>query len=179
VVQEPSAFQPLYRHYFPKVYAYVSYRIGRVADTEDIVANTFLRAVERLAQFEWRGEGSFAAWLFQIARHCISDFYRQGRSCNEAVSWDELPDIAAHDLLPTDQVLRQEMFVILRGLISTLSPRRQEIITLRFFGGLRNQDIARLLELDERTVASHLSRGLNDLQRRYLAEFAHIEEAKP
>lgn len=172
VAFEPRAFQPLYAYYFPKLYAYVSYRVGRVADTEDIVADTFLRAVERLDQFEWRGAGSFAAWLFQIARHRLADFYRQSGRSNQTVSWDDLPDIEAHELLPADGVLRREIFAQLRQLIGTLSPRRQEIITLRFFGGLRNQEIARLLDLDERTVASHLSRGLEDLQRKYRAEFA-------
>jgi RNA polymerase sigma factor (sigma-70 family) len=58
----------------------------------------------------------------------------------------------------------------MRALVATLSPRRQEIVTLKFFAGLRNREIADVLELDERTVASHLSRGLQDLQTRYRAQ---------
>ena len=50
------------------------------------------------------------------------------------------------------------------------------MITLRFFGGLRNMEIAALLELDERTVASHLCRGLRDLHRRYVAALGSKEE---
>ncbi|MBZ0310768.1 MAG: LuxR C-terminal-related transcriptional regulator, partial [Anaerolineae bacterium] len=37
------------------------------------------------------------------------------------------------------------------------------------FGGLRNQEIAQVLHLDERTVASHLSRGLDELYEKYQA----------
>jgi DNA-directed RNA polymerase specialized sigma24 family protein len=41
---------------------------------------------------------------------------------------------------------------------------------LRFFGGLHNNEISAILGLDERTVAAHLCRGVQDLQRRYTAE---------
>jgi RNA polymerase sigma-70 factor (ECF subfamily) len=159
----PDAFRELYRHYFPRVYAYVAYRVGRVWDAEDLTANIFVKVVESLERFEWRGEGSFAAWIFRIAYSEVSQFYRQRR---EHLSLDELPDIQSSALSPDQMVLRKEQFARLRARIGTLSPRRQEIITLRFFGGLRNQEIAAVLGLDERTVASHLSRALEDLQRK-------------
>ncbi len=173
---DPAAFRELYNHYFPRVYAYVSYRVGRVRDSEDIVADTFLTALDKLDTFEWRGEGSFAAWLFRIARHRVSDFYRRGRGSEETIPLEELPDLASGVLFPADAVAQKEKFACLRRLIGTLSPRRQEVITLRFFGGLRNKEIAALLELDERTVASHLCRGLEDLHRKYLDEFGSKED---
>lgn len=174
--RDPTAFQELYNYYFPRVYAYVSYRVGRVQDTEDLVADTFLKVIERLDEFQWRGESSFAAWLFRIAHNLVSDFYRRGRGPEESVPLEELPELASSTLLPADAVLQKEKFAYLRRLIGTLSPRRQEIITLKFFGGLRNKEIAVLLELDERTVASHLCRGLEDLHRKYVNEFVQTKE---
>lgn len=174
--RDPTAFQELYNYYFPRVYAYVSYRVGRVQDTEDLVADTFLKVVERLDKFQWRGEGSFAAWLFRIAHNLVSDFYRRGRGPEESVPLEELPELASSTLLPADAVLQKEKFAYLRRLIGTLSPRRQEIITLKFFGGLRNKEIAALLGLNERTVASHLCRGVKDLHRQYVDEFVQTKE---
>ena len=174
--RDPVAFRELYNHYFPRVYAYVSYRVGRVQDTEDLVADTFLRVVERLDEFRGRGEGSFTAWLFRIAHNLVSDFYRRGRGSEEPAPLEELPELEASTLLPADAVLQKEKFAYLRRLIGTLSPRRQEIITLKFFGGLRNKEIAALLGLDERTVASHLCRGVKDLHRQYVDEFVQTKE---
>ena len=121
-------------------------------------------------------KGSFAAWLFRIAHSRVSDFYRRGRGSEESVPLEELPELESSTLLPADAVLQKEKFAYLRRLIGTLSPRRQEIITLKFFGGLRNKEIAALLELDERTVASHLCRGVKDLHRQYVDEFVQTKE---
>jgi Sigma-70 region 2 len=52
---EPEAFRQLYRHYFPRVYAYVAYRVGRRQDAEDVVADVFIKVVEGLKRFEYRG----------------------------------------------------------------------------------------------------------------------------
>lgn len=174
--KDPQAFKRLYDHYFPRLYAYVSYRVGRVQDTEDLVAETFLKAIEGIESFRWQHENSFAAWLFRIAHNLIGNFYRQERRRESALSLDELPDLQASSLLPDDVVLQKEKFQSLRRLISTLSPRQQEIITLKFFGGLRNQEIAKVLGIDERTVAAHLCRGLQSAHRKYINEFVGTKE---
>ena len=171
-----SAFKELYALYFPRIYAYINYRIGRVQDAEDLVANTFLKATERLGQYEWRGNGSFAAWLFRIAHDLVIDTYRRDGKIPESLSMNELPEIKPDSVLPDDAALRKEEFVFLRQLLATLSPRRQEIITLKFFGGLRNKEISGILGLDERTVASHLCRGLEDLHGKYLMEYVQPKE---
>lgn len=169
---DARAFERLYNRYFPRLYAYIAYRIGRKQDSEDLVADTFLKAAEaiRKGKFEWRHEGSFAAWLFRIAHNTLSDYQRYNSRRHEPLALDDLPNLQASTLLPDDVVLRQEQFAHLRQLISTLTPRRQEMITLKFFGGLQNREIAAVLGLDERTVASHLCRGLEDLHRKYLEE---------
>ncbi|MDX1995523.1 MAG: RNA polymerase sigma factor [bacterium] len=173
---EPDAFRVLYQHYFPRVYAYVAYRVNTAQDAEDLTAEIFLRVVVNLAQFEQRGEGAFAAWLFSIARHRLMDEYRRRRQILQTVSLDDLPEINGEEGdSPDALLLRKERFVRLRQMIATLSPRRQEVITLRFFAELRNQEIAEVLGLDERTVASHLTRALEDLGQRY----RHELEGKP
>ncbi|MBC7250003.1 MAG: sigma-70 family RNA polymerase sigma factor [Anaerolineae bacterium] len=177
--RDPQAFKQLYNHYFPRLYAYVSYRVGRTQDAEDLVAETFLKVVEGIGRFEWRHEGSFAAWLFRIAHNLIGNFYRRSQRREESLPLEELPELQDNTLLPEDAILQKEKFAYLRRLIGTLSPRRQEVITLKFFGGLRNQEIAEVLELDERTVASHLCRGLEDLHRRYVGEFVQTKEGIP
>jgi RNA polymerase sigma-70 factor (ECF subfamily) len=169
----PQAFEQLYDYYFPKLYAYVSYRVGRARDAEDLTAAVFLKVVEEIDRFEWRHDNAFAAWLFRIAHNSVSNFHRDhgtgDGSDRDPLVLDDLPDIPSDALLPADLVERQELFAYLHRLVAGLSPRRREVVSLRYFAGLQNREIALVLGLDERTVASHLSRALDDLQNRYEA----------
>lgn len=163
VRDDPNAFRELYRHYFPRVYGYIASRVGRTQDAEDLASETFLKAIEGLDSFQYRGEGAFAAWLFRIATNVVSGFYR--KNPNVLIPLDT-PIMS--DSPPLEAILmQQENAALLHRLVQTLPQRRQEVITLKYFGGLRNQEIAHVLNLDERTVASHLSRGLEDLYEKY------------
>jgi RNA polymerase sigma factor (sigma-70 family) len=167
---DPRAFAPIYDHYFPRVHAYVCYRVHEPQDAQDIVADVFFRAIRNLKRFKWRNDHSFAAWLFRIAHNLVVDHYRNHKyAALSLVSEDGLAEPASEAPLPEEALAQQEAFQQIRALIATLSPRRQEVITLRFYGGLRNYEIARVLGLDERTVAAHLCRALQDLERRYAA----------
>lgn len=166
IPDNPEAFRTLYRHYFPRIFAYVAYRVGRRQDTEDITSDIFMRLVENIGQFEYRGEGSFAAWLFRIAYNEIQQFYRRTNK-ESFIMLDDIADIKSNQVLPDEALLRKEQFARIHSMIASLSPRRQEVISLKFFGELRNKEIAEILGLDERSVASHLSRGLDDLQKKY------------
>src|SRR5438270_11283783 len=74
--RNPQAFRQLYNHYFPKLYTYMSYRVGRAQDAEDLTATVFMKVVEELGRFQWRHDNSFAAWLLTIAHHCVTNFRR-------------------------------------------------------------------------------------------------------
>jgi RNA polymerase sigma-70 factor (ECF subfamily) len=175
---DPRAFVHLYDHYFPRVHVYVRYRVSDRQDAEDVIAEIFLKAMRELPRFEWHHRNSFAAWLFRIAHNLVVDTYRRREQDEATLAPPErLSEAALQDAgsptsrvaQPEQVVVQQETFHRMRTLVSTLSPRRQEVITLRFFGGLRNKEIAAILDLDERTVASHLSRALQDLHDRYTA----------
>lgn len=166
---DPDAFGALYDRYFPRVYAYVRRRVDRTQDAEDLVAETFLKAIAAIDGFAWRHHASFAAWLFRIAHNLVANF-RQRRLPDNVYPLDAVRERPSAGESPEAAALRREQAELLGRQLRALAPRRQEIIALRFFGGLRNREIAAVLDLDERTVAAHLSRGLADLHRAYLAE---------
>jgi RNA polymerase sigma-70 factor (ECF subfamily) len=164
-----DGLRDLYRCYMPRVYAYVAYRTGAVPETEDIVSETFLRVAKDLRRFRYRGQGSFAAWLFRIAHNVIEDQRRLRRRRGLPLPLEAAEEVADDSPPPGEDLERQERSEELRVLVATLPPQRQKVVLLRFFAGLRNREIAKVLRLDERTVASHLSRGIQELQRKYVS----------
>src|SRR5438552_14165718 len=169
---DPLAFERLYKRYLRRVYAYVFHQTQDKHSSEDLVADTFMKAAQALAsgRFRWRHERSFAAWLFRIAHNSVSDYKAGSRKWGDLTPLEEMPDVEANVPLPEEVFLRNEERVHLRRLIGTLSPRRQEIIMLKFFGELRNQEIAAVLGLGERTVSSHLCLAIEDLHRKYVEQ---------
>lgn len=172
-------FGDLYEEFFPRVFSYVSYRDGSVQETEDIVSQVFLRAAEAYPRFEWRHQRSFHAWIFRIAQNALSDFYRSGNPQRTALPLDDLPEIASDQASAEEKLLMKERFVLLRELIGSLSPRAAEVITLRFFGELSNQEIAAVLDIQPRTVSSYLARGLRDLEEKVLRHQAVQTREEP
>ncbi|KAA3647687.1 MAG: RNA polymerase sigma factor [Chloroflexi bacterium] len=164
---EDSTVAVAYDRLFPKIYAYVAFRVGRQQDAEDIVSEAFLRAVENLDRFEPQFEGSMEAWLFTIARNLVKNHYRRNSRKDEPLTDQEITLTSKSTDEPDEILDRKERYFHLRVALGTLGPRYQEVITLKFFGGLRNQEIASVLQLKERTVAAYLVRGLKLLQAKY------------
>jgi len=164
-----AEFEQAFDSLFPRIYAYVAFRVGREQDAEDIVSETFARAIEKLGRFERRNEGSLKAWLFTIASNLLKNHYRRNASSKEELSSEESPLIKDTRVEPDQILAKKERFLQLRQIMATLGPRYQEVITLKFFGGLRNQEIAKVLNLKEKTVAAYLVRGLKQLEAKYSA----------
>lgn len=168
-----DAFGQLYDAILPGLYGYVRSRVPHTVDAEDLVSDVFLVIVQKLAKFRWQYPGSFRAWAFQIARRKVVDFYRRKPLLVDGVDEDEpLPDSSS--LVPEMQILQREMQAGMLRLVGKLSPRKQEVVLLRFYGGLRNNEIAAVLNLNERTVSAHLSRALNELQAELARETTNL-----
>ena len=69
-----DAFAQLYRRHADRVYRYLLVRLGDQHLAQDVAAQTFLAALERLATY--RGEGEFISWLLAIARNKATDALR-------------------------------------------------------------------------------------------------------
>lgn len=179
LAEKQAAFEAVYDRLFPHLYAYLAARLGRAQDAEDLTSETFLKAAKNLHRFEPRFEGSMDAWLFSIAANLVKNFYRSDDRQGVVLSLDELPALGANPDEPEHSLAKKERFLRLRRILQTLSPRYQEVITLKFYGGLRNREIAAALGLEERTVAAYLVRGLRQLQARYELPTTESDEELP
>ncbi|HVB22033.1 MAG TPA: sigma-70 family RNA polymerase sigma factor [Ktedonobacteraceae bacterium] len=158
----PTAFEPLYQRYKGRIYRYLFLRLRREEDAADLTQQVFLKALGALPGYRERGL-PFAAWLFRIAHHTVSDAYRQEKS---AVSWDVLSDdeqlIAEIDL--ENMVLQQERLAHLRQLLDQLDPYKRELLALRFSAGLSTTEIALVVGKSQAAVKKQLTRTLQGLK---------------
>ena len=153
----PGDFSALYDRYIQPVYRYHYYRTGSAAEAEDLTSQTFLSALEALPRY--RHQGSFAAWLFRIARGKVIDYFR--RQQKQVPLADNHP-AEASDLLA--QVAQSDEIAELTALIHQLDDEAQELIRLRYTAGLPFAQIAAILGSNENTVKKSLYRVMARLQ---------------
>ena len=152
-------FSELYRQYLPRILNYIRLRVDGEDLAQDLTAAVFERAISR--QHTLRRPEAFGAWLFRIARTTVAGYYRQRRPL---VPLELAEDQQAPDPSPAEAVMRGEELSRLRDALVTLSEREQEIIRLKFGGGLGNQEIGKVLRLRAGHVAVILYRALRKLR---------------
>jgi RNA polymerase sigma-70 factor (ECF subfamily) len=160
-VGQSDDYADLYRQYLPRILNYVRLRVDGEDLAQDLTASVFERAVSR--QHTLRRREAFGAWLFQIARTTVAGYYRQRRP---VVALELADEQQAPNPSPPEALIHQQELDRLQGVLSTLSEREQEIIRLKFGGGLGNQEIARVMRLRAGHVAVILYRALRKLRAR-------------
>jgi RNA polymerase sigma-70 factor, ECF subfamily len=157
--EEPQEFLALYDRYFERVLGYVRLRIRDAATCEDVTSTVFTTALGQLPRF--RGDGSFAGWLFQIARNAVRDVQRKPLDA-------PLPDEAAgSEPDAEEQFLAHERAAQLHTLIRMLEPEQQHLLALRYGAGLAFDEIGAAVGATPGTVRVRMHRILEQLRRRY------------
>jgi RNA polymerase sigma-70 factor (ECF subfamily) len=135
---DETAISQLYRQYAPAIYGYVASRVDDPGLADDLTSEVFLRALEGLPDFEYRGI-SFGAWLYRIAHDRIVDhFRRQARR-------PALPLENGHLRVQNEVESQVEANLKAQHLMeatSQLTADQQQVILLRFSAGLKLREIA-------------------------------------
>jgi RNA polymerase sigma-70 factor, ECF subfamily len=158
---EPSAFAELYERHADRIYSYALHCLHDRMAAEDVVGDTFLRALEHLPCYEWRGV-PFSAWLFRIASNMIASRTRRASS----VSGHPFTEIADRAPGPEDMLLRRERRRAVFDAISKLPLPQRQVVLLRFGEELPHKEIALIVGRSEGAVKGLLYRGLHSLARR-------------
>jgi RNA polymerase sigma-70 factor (ECF subfamily) len=158
---DQKAISELYRRHAQSIHRYIYYRVGDVNVAEDLTADVFLKALEGLEGFTYRGI-PFSAWLYRIAHARVMDHFRK-RARHELLPLDER--LVATEKGPQATVEAKLDHEELQSAIAQLTIEQQQVIILKFVEGLSNAEVARIMGKTEGAVKSLQHRGLNSLQR--------------
>jgi RNA polymerase sigma-70 factor (ECF subfamily) len=164
-MESPLDFSALFDTHYPRLYAYLRSQLNDRETAEDLTAATFERAFSRSHSYN-PAKGSFATWLFRIGHNLVVNHYAAASRKPSPADLDEAAELAAAELSPEQQLLRQEQRRMLAETLTTLLERDQEVIQLKFFGRLTNREIAAVMELNEKTVSVIILRALQKLKVR-------------
>jgi RNA polymerase sigma-70 factor (ECF subfamily) len=158
---DPGAFAELYDCHQPAIFRYITYRVGSEATAEDLTSEVFVRLVENIDGFTYRGR-PLLAWLYTIARNVVNDHHRRaGRA--QLVDLDE--GIEAEVENPEQAATRALDRRRLADALCELTEDQCQVIILRFLDGLDNQTVAQITNKSYGAVKALQHRGLAALRR--------------
>lgn len=157
---DAEAFGVLYQRHVKSIYRYHLARTGNVQDAQDLTAQTFLAALEGIGAY--RGQRTFAGWLFGIASHKAVDHHRRVRAHRPLAEAEEMPQ----DCPPVEEaaVTRLQMARV-REALEKIAPERAEALILRIFSGLSAAQTGQIMGKSEAAVRMLVHRGLSDLRQ--------------
>lgn len=172
VFHNRRAFDQLVREYQSPVRRFfLSQTSGNEALSDDLAQDTFLKAYTHISQY--RGTSSFLTWLTRIAYNVWYDYTRKMKNergeptvdgrrgsqmINENVGMKNVE--ATHSsFLISQSSLQLDLYTAL----TQLKEEERTCITLQLIDGYDIAEIARITQMKEGTVKSHLSRGKEKL----------------
>lgn len=136
-----KSFEEIYKQHYEDVYKYLR---GLTADehlAEDLVSETFLRAMKSLDKF--RGDCDLRVWLCQIGKNSYLSYVKhQNRFTDDEISEEIVATESSIEKLLAD---KEVAFDVHRALHKLKEPYR-EIFSLRVFGELSFREIGKLFQ---------------------------------
>jgi RNA polymerase sigma-70 factor (ECF subfamily) len=168
---ERAAFAEIYRRHYDAVYAYLFYRSGDAMLAEDLAGEVFLKLVERISGYTYRGQ-PILAWLYTVARNLLTDHHRRvGQD-------DPLPvgeQVLAAPSNPSEEAERRLEQACLVRAMRHLTESHRQVILLRFVQGLSHSETAQILGRTENATKVLQHRALKALRRSLKSEGCYDE----
>ncbi len=161
--QDEAAFATLYDLHYQRVYTYIYFRVSDQTLAEDLAADVFVRALQAIGKFKYRGV-PVAAWLLRIARNLVIDHFRRSGKRQTVALEDHHPDLITNPASEVENRLLREDLI---RLMKYLTDDQRDVIILKFFQGMSNSEVAAVLGKPVGAVKSLQHRGLAALRRHW------------
>lgn len=125
-------------------------RPGHTLQTTALVNEAYLRLIDS-SRVQWQNRAHFFAISAQLMRRILVDFARARRNLKrgggaQQITFDEAMEVSYErgaELIALDDAMKT---------LAKLNPRQSQVVELRHFGGLSEEETAEVLKLSTRTV---------------------------
>lgn len=158
-------FDTLYEIYYKKVYDFTLKRVSDTHVAEDLTSSIFEKIVKSIDDFQWQGI-TVSAWIFRIARNRIIDYYRKNNKYKGNVSLDDVSNFIESKGQSTMEIMIDgEVQVKLYNAIREFKDDDQYLIYYKYFEGLNNKKIAKMMNMSETNIGTRLHRIRKKLKK--------------
>ena len=153
-----QAAQQLTERLMPKIHAHAYYRLGNIADAEDVTQEAFLRLWKFAPRWE-QGNAHVSTWLYRVVSNLCKDLYRRPKLEDLDVAKEPTDDTQS----PAEKIDDHYRQKALYGAMSLLPENQRLAVQFRYIDELTNPEIAEIMGLSVEAVESLTARGKRKL----------------
>lgn len=158
-----SSISEVFEAYYERIFNYISYRTGNRYTAEDLTSQVFEKIVAKYHTFQ-PDRRPLEVWIFTIAKNTLTDHFRASQRHNTC-SLEAIEEKDSKQSGPEAAVINKESELSLIQALSVLTDKERQIIALRFGAGLKNVEIAKIMNSSESNVGVILFRSMKKLKK--------------
>ncbi len=163
------AFEQLVERHKQKVFTTAYLIVKDQAVAEDLLQETFIKAVKTIQSGRYNEEGKFLPWITRIAHNMAIDYFRKSKRYPTIVMEDGNNVFNTLDFAEDSfesQQIKQETYAKLRELIQTLPEAQREVLMMRHYMQMSFQEIAETTGVSINTALGRMRYALINLRKR-------------
>ena len=167
-------FDSIYKEFQPKINRYLGNLVGE-EDALDVTQAVFLKISRSLENF--RGESSLSTWIYRIATNVALDHSRLASTRKTLVFLDTIDDNCDCSIINNENppgadqgLMRREMNACIHRIVKRMPESERAVLILSEFEGIKNREIADILDISLNTVKIRLHRARARLRIEIKAE---------
>ncbi len=163
-----KSFETLVRRHRSKIYTTVYLIVKDQYVAEDLMQDTFIKAVETIKSGRYNEEGKFLPWIVRIAHNLAIDYFRKDKRYPSVVFEDGSNVFNslefAEDSVESMQI-RHETHEHLRELIQRLPEQQRQVLIMRHYEEMSFQEIADATGVSINTALGRMRYALINLRK--------------
>ncbi len=176
---DESAFQELVSRYRHKVYTTILVIVKDPSEAEDLLQDTFIKALKTIQNGKYNEEGKFLPWITRIAHNISIDHFRKSRRFPTTSVEEEYQgaDFSFQEESYESRQIRQENQARLKELIRSLPHTQREVLMMRHYMKMSFQEIADTTGVSINTALGRMRYALINLRKQMQqSQFLPINE---
>jgi RNA polymerase sigma-70 factor (ECF subfamily) len=164
-----GAFAQLLKRHKSKVYTTVYLIVKDQYIAEDLLQETFIKAINKLRSGSYNEEGKFLPWIMRIAHNLAIDYFRRAKRYPTIVMEDGSSIFNSLNFSEESMEsvrIKDETHTLLRDLIQTLPDPQKEVLLMRHYSEMSFQEIAEATGVSINTALGRMRYALINLRKK-------------
>ncbi len=164
-----NAISRLIERHTRRVRDYIRMMVKDNDVADDILQETFIKAVRFIDEGRYSDNGKFLSWILRIAHNQVIDYFRaqkQNRQVNESnAGYNVLGTLRFAEQNIEDRMVADQIEADVRSLVEMLPDEQREVVMMRYFSGLSFKEIAEQTNVSINTALGRMRYALINLRR--------------